>query len=66
MRQQLRMMRMMAGLGKSRKERVVERQIQRFRRQMAQHEEQMLLIDKIKQREAGVEGIKPMPHARKL
>lgn len=61
----LRTLQMLAGLTTSRAERVVERQIRRFRRQVAEHEQAMLLVDRIKQREAGADGMRPMPFARK-
>lgn len=61
----LRMLQMMAGMRRTRAERVAERQIQRFRRQVAQHEQAVMLRDKILQREAGSEGLRPMPYARK-
>ena len=61
----LRELKMMAGLGRTRAERVTERQIRRFRRQRAEQEQAMLLVDKIRQREQGVDGLPPMPFARK-
>lgn len=61
----LRALQMMAGMGKTRAERVTERQIRRFRRQVAEQEHRMLLADKIKARESGAQGMKPMPFARK-
>jgi len=54
---------MMAGMRRSRQERVTDRQIQKFRRQQAEHEQTMLLIDKIRERERGTEGFRPMPFA---
>jgi len=39
--------------------------IRQFRRERAEAEQKMLLIDKIKEREQGVNGTKPMPFARK-
>ena len=61
----LRHLRMMAGQGNTPAERRVARQIKKFRREVAQRDQAMLLIDKIKEREAGTEGFKPMPFARK-
>lgn len=61
----LRTLQMLAGLTTSRAERMAERQIRRFRRQVAEHEQAMLLVDRIKQREAGADGMRPMPFARK-
>ena len=61
----LKTLRQMAGLGSNRAERVAARQIRKFRKQMAEHEQAVLLRDKILQREAGADGIKPMPFARK-
>jgi hypothetical protein len=55
----------MAGLRRSRAERVAERQIQRFRRQQMEAERMMLLVDRVREREAGKEGSVPMPFARK-
>lgn len=61
----LRMLQEMAGMRKSRAERVTERQLRHFRRQQAEAEMKMLLIDKIREREQGMQGAKPMPYARK-
>ena len=61
----LRELQMMAGIRKTRAERTTERQVMRFRRQQNEAEQAMLLIDKIKQREQGAQGEKPMPYARK-
>ena len=62
----LRELQMMAGIRKTRAERTTERQIARFRRQQNEAEQAMLLIDKIKQREQGAQGEKPMPYAQRL
>ena len=56
---------MMAGLRKTSAERRTERQIQKFRRQRGIAEQQLLLVDKIREREAGAAGTKPMPFAKK-
>lgn len=61
----LRALQMMAGLHRTRAERVTERQIRKFRRQVAEQEHRMMLADKIKERESGAQGMKPMPFARK-
>lgn len=61
----LRELQMMAGLGRSRAERMAERQIKKFRRQVAERDAAMLLMDKIREREHGAQGMKPMPYARK-
>ena len=55
----------MAGQRRTRAERVTERQIQKFRREVAEAEHRMLLIYQIKQREAGAAGMRPMPLQRK-
>jgi hypothetical protein len=54
---------MMAGERRTRAERVTARQIARFRRQQQENEQAMLLIDKIREREKGTEGFRPMPFA---
>jgi hypothetical protein len=59
----LRVLQEMAGLRKTRAERVVERQIRQFRRQRAEHEQALLLADKVRDREKGAEGMRPMPYA---
>jgi len=60
----MRTLEMMAGMRRTRAERVADRQVQRFRRQQQEAERMMLLVDKVKQREAGTEGAPPMPYAR--
>jgi hypothetical protein len=57
----LRELEMMAGMRRTRTERVTERQIAKFRRQQAEHEHTMVLVDKIRQREKGEAGFRPMP-----
>ena len=61
----LRELQMMAGVVRTRAERATERQLRKFRRQAAEHEQAMLLADKIREREAGAAGSRPMPFARK-
>jgi hypothetical protein len=62
----VRLLEEMAGLRRSRAERVAERQIQRFRRQQMEAERMMLLVDKVREREAGKEGSVPMPFAKQI
>lgn len=62
---QLRDLQMMAGFRKTPAERRTEREIRSFRRQRALAEQKMLLVDKIREREAGMQGTRPMPYARK-
>ena len=61
----LRELQMMAGVTRTRQERATERQLRKFRRQAAELEQAMLLADKIREREQGSVGMKPMPFARK-
>ena len=61
----LRELQMMAGMRKTGQERRTERQIRHFRREQAIAEQKMLLVDKIREREEGMQGTKPMPYARK-
>lgn len=56
-------MRMMAGELRTPQQRRVDRQIKRFRRDVAERDKEMLLLDKIRQREAGADGFPPMPYA---
>jgi hypothetical protein len=60
----LRILEEMAGMRRTRAERVADRQIQRFRRQQQEAERMMLLVDKVRERERGAEGAPPMPFAR--
>jgi len=60
----LRELEMMAGQRKTRAERVAEREVIKFRRAMAEQEQRLLLIDKIRERERGAEGFRPMPFHR--
>lgn len=61
----LRDLQMMAGMRKTGQERRAERQIRHFRRERAIAEQQVLLIDKIRERESGAQGSKPMPYSKK-
>lgn len=61
----LRDLQMMAGIRKTSAERRTERQIRHFRREQALAEHKMLLVDKIREREKGAQGTRPMPYARK-
>jgi len=54
---------MMAGMRRTRAERVAEREVIKFRRAMAEQEQRLLLVDKIREREKGMEGYRPMPFA---
>jgi len=54
----------MAGMRRTRAERVAERQVMRFRRQAQEYEQRMMLVDKIREREKGTEGMPPMPFAK--
>lgn len=60
----LRDLQMMAGMRSTPQERRTQRQIRHFRRERAIAEQQMLLIDKIREREAGAQGSKPMPYKK--
>ena len=60
----LRELQMMAGIIRTRPERIADRQIRRFRRQRAEQEQAMLLVDKIREREQGSQGSKPMPYRK--
>lgn len=59
----LRDLQMMAGIRKTSQERRTERQIRQFRREQAIAEHKMLLVDKIREREKGAQGTRPMPYA---
>lgn len=59
-----RLLRMMAGLARSPADRRAEREVRKFRKANAEAEQQMLLVDRIRQREAGEAGARPMPYAR--
>ena len=61
----LRELQMMAGMRKTPGERRNELMIRQFRRERAVADQQMLLVDKIREREAGAAGSKPMPYVRK-
>jgi hypothetical protein len=61
----LRELEMMAGMRKTRAERMTERRVAKFRKQVADQERTMLLADKIRERGRGGEGMPPMPYARK-
>jgi hypothetical protein len=57
------MLQEMAGERRTRAERVTARAVAKFRRQQQENEQAMLLIDKIREREKGTEGFRPMPFA---
>lgn len=57
----LRDLQMMAGMRSTPQERRVQREIRHFRRERAIAEQQMMLVDRIKEREQGMQGSKPMP-----
>lgn len=63
----LRDLQMMAGMRKTPHERRAEREIRQFRRERSLAEQKMLLVDRIRERESGMQGAKPMPygHMRK-
>jgi hypothetical protein len=61
----IRILEEMAGMRRTRQERVADRQVTRFRRQMAEREQMMLLVDKVRQRERGDENLPPMPYAKR-
>jgi len=58
------LLRMMAGLTRTPQERRAERGVRRFRKLNAEAEQKMLLVDRIRQREQGEAGAKPMPFVR--
>jgi hypothetical protein len=59
-----RLLQMMAGQVRSPAERRADREVRRFRRLNSEAEQRLLLVDRIRQRELGVAGEKPMPFAK--
>lgn len=60
----LRALQEMAGEARTRAERRRDRDVARMKRMESRSEETLVLVDKIRQREAGAEGAKPMPYRR--
>jgi hypothetical protein len=65
MMRRMRELEMMAGMRRTRAERMADRQVAKFRRQKADQERTMLLVDKIREREKGTGDMRPMPYTRK-
>jgi hypothetical protein len=65
MMRRIRELEMMAGMRKTRAERMADRQVTKFRRQKADQERTILLIDKIRERERGTGNAPPMPLDRR-
>lgn len=59
-----RALQMMAGLARTPQERRSEREVRRFRKLNSEAEQRRVLVDRIRQREQGVAGERPMPFAR--
>jgi len=61
-----RLLRELAGVLPGREERRQQRIIARGKRYRSEQDELVVLIDKVRQREQGVLGARPMPYAKKL
>ena len=59
----MRMLQTMAGMVKTPYERRQQRETMRLQRLEREHELQMLLVDRIRERENGADGAPPMPLA---
>lgn len=57
-----RLLRQMAGLVATPLDRVRAREERRLAREMREREEAVMLVDRIRAREAGEVGVKPMPY----